>query len=200
MEMRKYDEPALLARLKSLDREAKTAFAVACAQRVLPLFERYAQSAGHPERAERLEAILTAVWGVTSGGPGDIRPLESEALSLVPPEDQDQDWVLESGYGENAAAAAAYAVRTWIKDDPQDAAWAARRLYDVADYAFWQANPTADFNEKGPEPAFQKSEIVQTALHAIDQDIEMVSSSQPSWHELRQRAEREGEIWVATFP
>lgn len=42
---RQYDEPALLVSVERLDRWAKAAFATACAQRLFPLYERYARSA-----------------------------------------------------------------------------------------------------------------------------------------------------------
>ncbi|WP_411709909.1 DUF416 family protein [Arthrobacter sp. B10-11] len=65
--MRAYDERALLVRLNRLDRWAKTAFATACAQRLYPLYERYARSAQTTAKARRLAEILSCTWDVTSG-------------------------------------------------------------------------------------------------------------------------------------
>ena len=65
--MRIYDERALLARLEPFDRGAKTAFAAACAQRLLPLFERYARVDGATAHAHRLAEILAAAWDVSLG-------------------------------------------------------------------------------------------------------------------------------------
>lgn len=129
--MRVYDEHALLVRLEPLDRWAKTAFAAACAQRLFPLYERYVRSAGRLASAQILADILSTAWDIAAGRVVNLQPLQAEAESMVPAEDG--NWVLESGYGQNAAAAVAYAIRTWLSDDPQEAAWAARQIYDVAD-------------------------------------------------------------------
>jgi uncharacterized protein YjaG (DUF416 family) len=193
-----YDEPALLAKLEPLDRWAKTAFAAACAQRLLPLFERYAKCVGASERSQRLAQILSAAWDVASGQVLDVQTMESEAESMVPSDDE--EWLLETGYGDDAAAAVAYAIRTWLTDDAQEAAWAARRLYEVADYAFWQTNPEADPNAKDTQAECLASKTVQGALSALDQDLDTVASSPPSWLELRQRSDIQGRSWTATFP
>jgi hypothetical protein len=73
-----YDQRALLAKLEPLDRGAKTAFASACAQRLLPLLERYARVAGVPAHAQRLAGILAAAWDVSSGRVIDVRSMDSE--------------------------------------------------------------------------------------------------------------------------
>ena len=201
--MRVYDEPALRGTLEPLDRWAKTAFAAACAQRMFPLFERYAQSAGEPAQAQRLAEILSAAWDVASGLVNDVRLMDSEAASM-PPSD-DEEWVLEVGYGQNAAFAVAYAIRTWLTDDPQEAAWAARQVYEVAEYAVFESDlkPGEIYlyrpGDRAEDEAL-KSQIVQAALSAIEQDLDTVVSSPPAWLKLRQTAEREGRIWAATFP
>ena len=197
--MRTYDECALFARLEPLDRRAKTAFAAACAQRLFPLFERYAGVVNHPAQSQRLALILAATWDLASGRMDDVLPMEAEVASMVPDEDDD-GWVLESGYAQNVAAAVAYAISTWRMDDARHAAWAALQLYEVADYAFWQTNPDTDVNDRGAESAVLRSEHVQTALSAIDRDLDAVASSPLSWLELRQRTTSEGLTWVATFP
>ena len=142
--LRIYDEQALVDRLTALDRRSKTAFAASCAQSLLPLFERYAKSAGVPELGARLGAIVAAAWAAASGVEADVRGHQDEAEAMVP---SDGDgWTLETGYGQNAAAAAAYAIRTWLTDDAQEAAWAARQVYELADYAELAGNPRLDQN------------------------------------------------------
>ncbi|MDQ0077888.1 DUF416 family protein [Arthrobacter oryzae] len=183
-----YDENALLARLEPLDRWAKTAFAAACAQRLFPHYERYARSADTLAHAQILADILSTAWDVASGRVVIVQPLQSEAESMVPSEDGDN--ALESGYAENAAVAVAYAIRTWLSDDPQEAVWAARQVFDVADYAFWLANPNADVNDRSSNNAVMKSDIVQEALSAIDRYLDAVASAPPSWLDLRKRSRR----------
>lgn len=194
--MRTYDEPVLLARLEPLDREAKTAFAASCAQLLFPLFERYSRVTGAPAAAERLASILAAAWHLASRPAVEVQEMEADATSMVPDEDHD-GWVLESAYGQNGAAAVSYALSTWRTDDPQRAVWAARQVYEVADYAFWQTNPNADANEDGPA---LRSEFVQAALSAIDKALDAVASGPPLWDDVRQQAEVDGRSWAATFP
>ncbi|WP_146069018.1 DUF416 family protein [Cryobacterium sp. M23] len=197
--MRTYDERAVLARLEPLDRRAKTAFAAACAQRLFPLFERYARVVNHPAQSQRLALILAGAWDLASGQADDMQQMEAEASTMVPDEDDD-GWVLESGYAQNAAAAVAYTISTWRKDDAQHAVWAALQMYEVADYAFWRTKPNADVNDRGPDSAVLRSEFVQTALSAIDRDLDAAASSPLSWLELRQRTTSEGLTWAAILP
>ena len=197
--MRTYDEHALLAKLELLDRRAKTVFAVSCAQRLFPLFERYAPAVRAPALSERLAEIVAAGWDLAATPMGEVQRMEAEATSMVPDEDDD-GWVRESAYAQNAAAAVAYAMGAWRTDDPQQAVWAATQLYEAADYAFWQANPDADLNDSG---AALGSGFVQAALTAMDEDLAIVASSASSalsWVELRRRADTEGRAWAATLP
>lgn len=193
-----YDENALLARLKPLDRWAKTAFAAACAQRLFPHYERYARSADTLAHAQILADILSTAWDIASGRVVIVQPLQSEAESMVPSGDGDN--ALESGYAENAAAAVAYAIRTWLSDDAQEAVWAARQVFDVADYAFWLANPNADVNDRNTNAAVLRSDIVQEALSAIDRYLDAAASAPSSWLDLRKRSELEGQFWATKFP
>ena len=197
--MRMYDERALVARLEPLDRRAKTAFAAACAQRLLPLFERYARVVGATAHAHRLAEILAAAWDVSSGRVIDVQSIYYEVESMSP-KDYEGEWVMESGYGENAAAAVAYAIRTWLTDDPQEAAWAAFQMYEVAEYAATQAYAKVDPRLNITDDMVVGSEIAKAALLAIEEDLGVVASAPPSWLELRQRAEAEGLAWAATFP
>jgi hypothetical protein len=197
--MRPFDEHALLARLEPLDRGAKTAFAAACAQRLLPLFGRYASMAGVTAHAQRLAEILAAAWDVSSGRVIDLRSMDSEVESMVP-KDYEGEWVMESGYGQNAAAAVAYAIRTWLTDDPQEAAWAAFQMYEVAEYAVTQSHAEVHPSVDVTDAMVVGSEIAQAALLAMEEDLGVVASAPPSWRELRQRAEVEGRSWTATFP
>ena len=103
--MRTYDEHALLAKLELLDRRAKTVFAVSCAQRLFPLFERYAPAVRAPALSERLAEIVAAGWDLAATPMGEVQRMEAEATSMVPDEDDD-GWVRESAFAQNVAAPA----------------------------------------------------------------------------------------------
>ncbi|MBT2555480.1 DUF416 family protein [Arthrobacter sp. ISL-5] len=202
--LRIYDEPALTARLGQLDHPAKIAFSAACAQRLMPLFVRYAKKTGTDAQAQRLGEILSTAWEAASGGPVDVRGLDSMAASFGPSDDA--EWVFEMGYAQNAAAAVAYAIRTCLSDDPQEAAWAARQLYEAADYAISQPDleQVELYVQKVGESlerneATLTSDVVQTALAFLDRDLVVVESAPPSWEGLRQQSASEGLSWAATL-
>lgn len=195
--MRKYDEMLLMLRLAPLDRAAKTAFAAACAERLLPLSDRYARQGGS-SRQERLGVIVAAAWATASGRDVEASRLRDEAESMIPDED-DEGWTAERAYAGSAAAAAAYALRTWITNDPQEAAWAARQLFDAADLAYFQANRGRGPLTVNQEKASAESPIVQSVISSIQRDLEAIENAGP-WSEVRRRAEAEGREWAATVP
>jgi len=194
--MLSYDEPANVRRLSRLDRTRKAAFAAACAQRLLPLFDRYA-AAAHADRAITHEAVAL-VWDALRGAQGDLRPMQAAAEEQVPKEDA--DWILETGYAQNATACASYAVRTWLTDDAQEAAWASRQVYELADYAVQQLLPDLDLNSPDAEPQLVGHELVQAALHGIEQDLREVESATLDLDGLAERASREGLAWSQGMP
>ncbi len=181
--------------LEPLDRFAKTAFAAACAERMLPLSDRYARQVGDPLREWRLGVIVLSAWQVASGRDVDATGLEAEAEAMVPDED-DEGWTAGAGYAGNAAAAAGYAIRTWRTNNPQHAAWAARQIFDAANLAYLQANPGGSFMTKAEEKASFESAVVQSAISATQRDLESVRNARPL-SELRQRARKEGQEWAA---
>ncbi len=189
--MRTYDESDLVGRLSQLDRQAKTAFAAACAERLLPMFERYARLAGEPELGPCLAQIVSSAWEAAAGSaPTDMADLQANAEAMVP---SDEDgWTREMGYGQNAAAAAAYAIRTWLTDDPQEAAWAARQGYELADYSVLQGDPDLDLNAADAESRVHASDLVQQALSAIANALVVVEGGPSGWQDLRGDAEADG--------
>ncbi len=200
MTLRTYDERDLVGRLSRLDRQAKTAFAAACAQRLLPMFDRYSRSAGRPELGSRLTEIVGAAWEAATGGsvPADMEVLQADAEAMVPSDDD--GWTREMGYGQNAAAAAAYAIRTWLTDDPQEAAWAALQVYELADYAVLQGDPALDLNASDAEARVLASDLVQHALGALAEAIALVESGSAGWQKLRADAEAGGQALADAAP
>ena len=188
----------LMLRLEPLDRSAKTAFAAACAQRLVPLSDRYSQQVGDSLREQRLAVIVSAAWQAASGRDIDATRLKAEAEAMVPDED-DEGWTAGRTYAGNAAAAAAYTLRTWLTNDPQEAAWAARQLFDAADLAYFQANPGSGLTAQAEGKASLESPVVQSVIAAIQRDLEAIENALP-WSQLRQRAELEGINWASTVP
>lgn len=192
--MLKFDENQLKRRLEPFDRSQKTAFAAACAQRLVPLFDRYTQQEGDPSCMERMNIIVSAAWQAASGMEIEAIRLGDEAESMVPDEDEG-GWTPAKAYAGNAAAAAAYALRVWITDDAQHAVWAALQLFDAADFAYFQANPDGGSFSAEENQASLNSQIVQSVIAAIQRDLDSIEEAKP-WSEVRQRAEIEGKVLV----
>lgn len=196
--MLKYDELSLLTRLTTLDRPSRTAFASFCAQWIFPTFERYAASTKEPNKSQELAGVLSATWSAAGHSGSDISQMQTKAEAMAPADDG--DWFLEVGYGQNAAAAVAYAVRTWLADGAEDAAWAARQVYELADYAVLQTSPEVNLNSPRINVQIMSSDIVQFALAAIERALQIVESKPTSWAELREYATVGGKAWTATLP
>lgn len=154
--MATFDEAEIKNRLSRLDRARKTAFAAACAERLWPLFPRCAEATGEGDVAV-LRSVLDDAWRAAAGDDvGDLSAAQITAEDMVPVDDG--EWIFEMGYGQNAAAAVAYAVRSWLTDDPQQAAWAACQVHEAADYAALRAHPELELNVPAAERARARDE------------------------------------------
>jgi uncharacterized protein YjaG (DUF416 family) len=192
-----YDESEVRARLARVARAERTAFAAACAERLYPLYERYALAVegGAPYV---LRAVLNKAWDVARGAPArdaDVLQAQRDAESMVP--DESEEWDLRLAYAQNAVAAAAYAVRTWLSDDPQEAVWAARQVYDAADLA---ASPDSEVTTPEVEQAIFDSTVVQDAHMGVAADLNAIESRAVDMEALRARARNEGAVWARGLP
>lgn len=199
-----YDETALKERLSRLDRKAKTAFAAACAESLAPLQERYFSRTGDSGPAARAREILDAVWAGASSGHADVSSLEAEAAELGPTDDE--EWSFDMGYAQNGAAALAYAIRTWLSDDAQEAAWAARQVHEAAEYSFSQPNtaPGNVFVRKVSEASSQaagsdSSAGMQSVLAFLDQALGICEDMPSTLNRLQSVARSAGQSWASLF-
>lgn len=198
-----YNEDALKGRLSRLDKRAKTAFAAACAESLVPLQRRYWSRTGLGREAARLRGILDSAWDVASGGNADVRSLEAEAAVFGPSDDE--EWFFDMGYAQNGASAVAYTIRTWLTDDAQDATWAARQVQEAAEYSFTQPDllpgemlvrKISDF----PSAAdIDSSPAMQSAVTFIDRALEVCEIGPSSWEKLQRLARTVGGSWASTF-
>jgi hypothetical protein len=178
--VRRYDEAALARRLADVPAPARAAFAAAVAQRLFALYTRYADATG--TSPQELGDALDGAWDALASA-AETQRLEhwrDLAEALVPDEEEEEEGsVTESAYGQNAAAAVAYALRTQLADDPQEAVWAARQLYEAADFAAQHQIPDLDLNDPGAEDALASTAAVQEALAALEEDLAAVAGGAP---------------------
>lgn len=103
-----------------------------------------------------------------------------QAEAGVPDEDEGP-WFLEVAYAQNAAACAAYAIRTWLTGDPQDAVWASRQVYEAADLA---ASTLA----------------TDLAVRGIDDDLARVTQPTLDLRSLRTAVQESPSAWLRELP
>jgi hypothetical protein len=146
-----------------------------------------------------LRGALDAAWRA-AGGAGaeeDLRGAGEATEALVPYEDD--DWLLESGYAQNGIAAIAYAIRSWLGDDPQDAVWAARQVYEAADYGAQQRQPVAArVYSADVEADLARTAVVQAAIRGISEDL--TAAGEFRAEVVRQRARSAAGDFVTLFP
>jgi hypothetical protein len=123
-----YDEAANIERLKILPLRLRVSFALLTALRILPAYARFHARTGRGDPAA-LQVLAERLWRDVNGEPMAEYELQQAldlAMTLVPSEEDGWDQQTQP-YAEDAAAAIAYALRARLRDDPREAAWAARR-------------------------------------------------------------------------
>jgi uncharacterized protein YjaG (DUF416 family) len=133
--MLRYDEAATVLELGRVSIKLRVVFAASCAERLFPAYEDFCKRSGRGDRAG-LGAILQQVWQHVIGEEMSVDQMDlalSRCLALIPDED-DEPWIHEQAYADDAASAIAYALQTLKVGEPQESAWAARRAYEAAGY------------------------------------------------------------------
>lgn len=185
--MYEFHEENLVAQLSATSKIAKTAFALAAATRLLPMYIAYAKEADI-ELNSLPKSTLHTMWKVVrTDTPGQLDVLESAAkvlLNLMPSEDD--IWNEYHPLAEDAIAAIVYALQAYLTNDPQESAWAARRGYEAADQ-FSIKELEIDFEEDGAELALLMHPIVQQELIRQSRDLELaISGDIESLHVISQ--------------
>jgi hypothetical protein len=99
---------------------------------------------------------------------------EAIAEALVPYEDD--SWVQELAYAQNAGAAVVYAIRCHRTADPQEAAWAARQVNEAL---FYWVNAHNDFDWNSPNlvELITADPLVQAELRRQRRDLEQLRAT-----------------------
>lgn len=168
----RFDEQQLRARLTALPSKLRVVFAAACAQRLLPAYERYS-GRRHSTEANEVAAMLERIWRDLGGDPvgaEELQRLVDHAMAIIPREDTNE-WVPEQAAAEDAAAALAYALRCRQNGEAQEAAWAARRVYEALDH-FVIERDDVDTNVPGAEDRVLSDPLIQAELERQHRDID----------------------------
>lgn len=166
-----YDETKLIADLAGLGEPARTAFAAACAERLLLLYARFHTETGQGD-PKKVSQALERLWADLAGDPmsADELSAEIEALMALVPSDEDDNWTDLSPYAQNAVTAATYALESRRAEQPQLPAWSARQAYEAIDY-FVTNSENVDFNSPGIEEHVLRHPLVQAELARQQRDL-----------------------------
>ena len=171
--MLNYDEAQLLDVLKAMPPDSRLACAAAAATRLVPACERFAALHATPGRG-RARQIAAAIWHCIEGSdaePPNWRAVLGEVMGMIPGEEAEGGML--TLLAEDAFACLAYAVRTLLTDDPQQAAWALGREYDATDQAALSLLGIVPKNAK-QEAKVLSHPLVQRALHRQYEDMMLV--------------------------
>jgi len=171
--MQNFDEARLISEIRHLPAPLRVAFAAACAERQMSAYRQF------EERRRRaspnaLDLALQDVWAHPDQ-PQDPEELEQQIeslMSIVPQEDDiEGPWNQDATNAQNAGMAAIYALRTKVRGDPQEAAWAARVAYEAVDN-FVINSEDIDTNTPGEELRVLAHPLVQAELTRQRIDLE----------------------------
>ncbi|MCG3128344.1 MAG: hypothetical protein CHACPFDD_03228 [Phycisphaerae bacterium] len=133
--MRQFCEQSLKAQLETMPPGSRIAFAASCAQRLRQVYQSFVSQSAVNDRADVFDRGLACVWqnAIDSQGAELIDLTLSEVMALIPDEDA-PGWTPLTAYAANALSALAYSLRCVQSGDAQEAAWAARHVYEALDH------------------------------------------------------------------
>jgi uncharacterized protein YjaG (DUF416 family) len=193
----RYNEPELVEKLNRLPKPLRAAFAALSAERLLPAYVSFCKQTSRGD-ADELMSIQARLWQDLDGVGMTDEELHQKidtCVALIPQED-DEPWVEQQPYAEDAAAAVAYALRARRSGESQEAAWAARRAYEALDH-YVITTEQIDTNAPGAEGRIMAHPLVQAELARQRQDLEDLRMLAGPWDDgrklmdLRRRAERD---------
>jgi hypothetical protein len=197
-----FDELDLLARLARLPSKLRVVFAALCAERQLPNYIRFSERSGWGN-PNILKEALESIWQDVQGQPLTKAQLETileRCEPFIPTGEEDTKE--ETAYAEDAATSIAYAIEARLTDDPQKAAWAARRAYSAVDH-FIMSQIDSTRVTREDEQFILSHPLVQAELRRQQADLEELelASAETSLQasvisKLRDRARRDAEFFL----
>ncbi|MEY2471934.1 MAG: hypothetical protein QOK28_1263 [Actinomycetota bacterium] len=169
----RFHKDALLAQLNEMRPQQRARFAVECARRLTPCYERYHNESGKGD-VNALHQFMTIATDALAdrSNPQSIETAAAQCQQMVP--DEDEDWTSSTGGAQNAVIALTYALRCLASGDAQDAVWAAVQGYEAADRRA-STELDIDFNVSGSEDRVLAHPAVQSELQAQRDSLERLS-------------------------
>jgi uncharacterized protein YjaG (DUF416 family) len=200
-----YDEPDLVARLARLPSKLRVVFAALCAERQLPNYFRFSERSGWGDPKflkEALQSIWEDVQGSKSLNKAELETMLERCEALTPTGEENTKE--ESAYADDAGTSLLYTIRTRLTDNPQEAAWAARRAFEAVDYFIMRQIDSTTITREHLRFALSQP-IVQAELRRQQADLKELESASADKSllagvvsELRDRARRDAEHFLST--
>lgn len=173
-----YDEEALGAELSELKPWQRSAYTLACAQRLLPLYQRYHTITGLGD-ASFAEQTLGALWRSLQGesiSNGQFTRMISRAEELVPKGDE-VDVSVWHWFAMNSMAALIYAIQIQQVDDVEKGVWAARHSSDAIMF-YLRRRDHLKIRTSEDQKALETDPAVQAELARQQQDLTTLSGGE----------------------
>jgi uncharacterized protein YjaG (DUF416 family) len=200
----RFDESSLVQTLDRLPNEYRTAFAAACAQRLLPRYTAfYARLRDKNQEEEQVaEKYLSFLWRELSERRLDHERIEAmikRLLATLP--DEDTTSAANEPYCTDAGAAVVFSLQSHLTGQTKFPIMAARRVYHALDnFVINNLFPNEQRIMDPDEEIVLAHPLIQRELSRQQADLDMLSSAiqgtddkTDALSELRKRAEEQSE-------
>jgi uncharacterized protein len=175
----RFDEAQLVGMLERLSCSFRVVFAAACAERLLPAYAAFSETARRGDPTV-LRHSLTALWndiGECRLPNEEVQKVIELCTELIPRED-DEPWLPQRASAENAGAAVTYALRCLQNGQSKEAAWAARCAYEAVDH-FVVNTENIDMDRPEAEAMVLGHALVQAELARQSRDLVELRGDDP---------------------
>lgn len=172
-----FDRESMKRRLDGMSNRSRTAFALACAERLMPLYHAFSERNAH-SRWSYLRSMADNLWSqlrTDTVMPND--EFLKEYPSLAPGDDwPTSEFTLLNPLAENAVLALGAAWKCHLEKDSGSACFSAGHAYEAVDYLAQHADGL-DYRDIGGEDAILKTHVVQNELSRQIDDLSMLENA-----------------------
>ena len=198
-----FNEELLNEELDRLAPAVNLAFAACCAQRLRSVCHAFARVTGRTHIADLVDQSLDYIWThiLSSPDTSQTDQLLEDLMDAMPTE-RDSDRSELTAYAEDGMSSVAYCLRFMQSGDAQEAAWAARRVYEALDQCVLYRGDIQVY-EPGGEARIIEDPLIQVELSRQARDLAELKSAGDHLtavflDSMRQRSMKEQAlIWAA---
>lgn len=172
-----FDRDSLKRRLDCVTSRSRTAFALACAERLMPLYDAFSERNAN-QRWSYLRLTANKLWEqLLKNTVVPNHEFLNEYPSLAPNDDwPTSDFSVLNPLAENAVLALGSAAECHESEDSGSAVLAAEQAYEAVDYLAQHAE-ALDYRDIGGEDAIMKAEVVQGELQRQMDALDMLENT-----------------------